>query len=372
MECAGRQAAISAGARSDLQVMGLAPRTSLAEAHRKAVGGGFNADLGKVLSHSTKDEKTLRRRGQELAGIAIEDARQMRKPPETVVAELDTIITALTDHGWIAGAELLKAKKSTVALLLSTNWIEKAKYSNAAQSHFERAEAASPNDAEISLSFARFELNKPGSLRNVDHAVERLNRAARDTSWRAEAESLAQTFGVLERLAKIDELDAPIASAVASDGAPCIEVAGLRLDTKEQFTLDIRQLEVPQGSRVAVVGANGAGKTTLLDAIVGLRSADVADILVFGESIVEWRNRPELRTQFGYQTQHPSFPPQMTVSEILRLREACYGEARASADNLEVRSLSKLEYGALSTGQRRRVDLPVRVRSVGRPDQLLR
>ena len=50
----------------------------------------------------------------------------------------------------------------------------------------------------------------------------------------------------------------------------------------DDFELNIKNFEVPQGSIVGLVGKNGAGKTTLIKSIIGIRKPDSGEIKVLG------------------------------------------------------------------------------------------
>ena len=127
--------------------------------------------------------------------------------------------------------------------------------------------------------------------------------------------------------------------------------------------LDKASLQVPAGGFVALLGANGAGKTTLFSIITGLYSAQEGNVSVKGH---------ELRTDtlkalanMGVVFQRPTVDMDLSVVQNLRYAADLQGIPRADAKNriaagIEQHGLSgfeKRKIGALSGGQRRRVEL---------------
>jgi thiol reductant ABC exporter CydD subunit len=70
-------------------------------------------------------------------------------------------------------------------------------------------------------------------------------------------------------------------------GVPALRLAGLTVRHGEQTVLDHLDLDLPPGSRTAVVGPSGGGKTTLLDVLLGFRTPDTGEILVAGVPLSE-------------------------------------------------------------------------------------
>ncbi|WP_198550219.1 ATP-binding cassette domain-containing protein, partial [Streptomyces silvensis] len=138
--------------------------------------------------------------------------------------------------------------------------------------------------------------------------------------------------------------------AVGAAGAPAVEVVGLRVPGR----LAVESLRVPAGGRLLVTGPNGAGKSTLLRVLAGEPVA--------AEGLV----RRPARVGVLRQTVAPP-----SGAEASRTLLAAFGEDRA--DELLALGLFRAEdlrrpVGALSTGQRRRLEL---ARLVTRPYDLL-
>ena len=65
-----------------------------------------------------------------------------------------------------------------------------------------------------------------------------------------------------------------------------IEIAGLRFQYGEgAFRLDVPQLHIRRGQRVALVGPSGCGKTTLVSLIAGILKPSAGRVVVAGEDV---------------------------------------------------------------------------------------
>ena len=95
---------------------------------------------------------------------------------------------------------------------------------------------------------------------------------------------------------------------------------------------------VKEGEIVGFIGPNGAGKTTTIRAIVGLLKADDGQVEIIGEDA---NNAANARAELGYAGGEPSFYPNLTVLENLRLVADLKG---VSYDRIDYLS-SKLELG---------------------------
>ena len=81
--------------------------------------------------------------------------------------------------------------------------------------------------------------------------------------------------------------------------APAIEVTDLTVAYGEKPVLWDVDLEVPQGTLMAVVGPNGAGKTTLIRTILGLVAPAAGQALVHGRPYEEQRGKVAYVPQRG-------------------------------------------------------------------------
>ena len=115
-------------------------------------------------------------------------------------------------------------------------------------------------------------------------------------------------------------------------------------------------LQVEQGSSLAVFGANGSGKSTLLRCLAGLLRPTVGSALVAGWAAHDLPARA--RARIGFLSHRPLVWGGLTARENLRLTAALYGVA-ADGDALLAR-----------VGLERRADVPARALSQGQRQRL--
>ena len=126
---------------------------------------------------------------------------------------------------------------------------------------------------------------------------------------------------------------------------------------------------VPSGHVTALLGPNGAGKTTTIEILEGFQPPTAGSVRVLGAS--PWRANRAWRARVGLVLQSTSLDSQLTVTEALTLFGGLYSRARQSAevlDLIEMAADAGTRIGALSGGQRRRVDLGIAI--IGRPEML--
>jgi ABC-2 type transport system ATP-binding protein len=130
--------------------------------------------------------------------------------------------------------------------------------------------------------------------------------------------------------------------------------------------------DVPAGQVTALLGPNGAGKTTIIEILTGLLAPSSGTVRVLGADPRRGgRHGRAWRARIGLVLQSTGLDPQLTVSEALRLFARLYPRPLPVAGVLDAIGLTDdaaTRIGALSGGQRRRVDLGVGV--IGRPDLL--
>jgi ABC-2 type transport system ATP-binding protein len=139
-------------------------------------------------------------------------------------------------------------------------------------------------------------------------------------------------------------------------------VRGVRKTYGRTLALDGVDLTIAHGEVFALLGPNGAGKTTLIEILEGHRRPDTGMVSVLGFA-PDTRSR-RFRELIGVVSQEGGHVPTMTVAEAVRTYSAAYPHARDPEQALELVGLADqadARIGALSGGQRRRLDLALAV-----------
>ena len=131
-------------------------------------------------------------------------------------------------------------------------------------------------------------------------------------------------------------------------------------------------LTVPRGRVTALVGPNAAGKTTLVKAILGLVNPNAGRILIDDHLV---GRDPFYRERIGYMPQHPAFPDNLRVRELLDfvddIRGVGEGDPDGPFDRAPGRSLLETfelgesmdkKLGTLSGGTRQKVNAAIAFR----------
>ena len=128
-------------------------------------------------------------------------------------------------------------------------------------------------------------------------------------------------------------------------------------------------LDVPDGQLVAVLGPNGAGKTTTLEILEGFIAPTAGTVRVLG--VDPRRGGRRWRARIGLVLQSTSLDAELTVRDTLNVFAGLYPVPRPVGEVLELVDLAddaETRVGALSGGQRRRVDVAIGI--IGRPEVL--
>ena len=134
-----------------------------------------------------------------------------------------------------------------------------------------------------------------------------------------------------------------------------LEISDLKKSYGRKKVLRRVDLTCSPGSITAVLGPNGSGKSTLIRCILGLNIPDSGSVEVFGANAV---GQSGYRRHIGYMPQHPSFPENLTVAEILHLVERVRGRKADSSlcSVLEVDGFFGQRWKTLSGGMKQRVN----------------
>src|SRR5579862_3965119 len=98
-----------------------------------------------------------------------------------------------------------------------------------------------------------------------------------------------------------------------------LAIKGLNQFYGGSHTLWDVDVEVPQGSRMCLMGRNGMGKTTLLKCIMGLQSTSSGAITFEGADLAKHPAEHRAKAGIGYVPQGREIFPQLTVEENLRV-----------------------------------------------------
>lgn len=142
-----------------------------------------------------------------------------------------------------------------------------------------------------------------------------------------------------------------------------IRVEGLTKRFRTTTAVDNLTFSVPDSSVFAFLGANGAGKSTTINCLTTVLSFDEGAVQVAGHDVVAHGER--VRERIGVVFQDSVLDPMLTVRENLRLRATLAKVPHTRADEriaalaslIELEAFLDRRYGALSGGQRRRVDI---------------
>ncbi|MFC7487895.1 ABC transporter ATP-binding protein [Knoellia sp. CPCC 206453] len=158
-------------------------------------------------------------------------------------------------------------------------------------------------------------------------------------------------------------------TATARPVTPAISVAGLRKSYGDVDVLKGVDLDIAQGSIVALLGSNGAGKTTLVRILSTLLTADTGDARVQGLDVVT--DGAAVRAAISLTGQFAAVDEVLTGREnlimIAQLRHLD-GPAQIADDVLARFSLTDAggrRVGTYSGGMRRRLDIAMSL--IGNP-----
>ncbi|MBV9982469.1 LPS export ABC transporter ATP-binding protein [Bradyrhizobium sp.] len=124
-------------------------------------------------------------------------------------------------------------------------------------------------------------------------------------------------------------------------------------------------LYVERGEAVTLLGPNGAGKTTIFYMITGLTPVDGGQVELEGHDITKLPMYQRARLGIGYLPQNASIYCELNVEQSIRVvleaiepdRQQREYDLEALLDELDIVRLRKTPSNALSSGDRRRVEI---------------
>jgi ABC-2 type transport system ATP-binding protein len=146
-----------------------------------------------------------------------------------------------------------------------------------------------------------------------------------------------------------------------------VAVSGLRKSYGQLEAVRGVTFEVRRGEIFALLGPNGAGKTTMLEILEGYRRRTAGEASVLG--VDPGRPTRAWRERIGLVLQESQLDPNLTVRETVSLFAGFYPAPRGVEDTIALAGLEEvhdMRAGALSGGQRRRLDVAVGI--VGDPE----
>jgi ABC-2 type transport system ATP-binding protein len=142
-------------------------------------------------------------------------------------------------------------------------------------------------------------------------------------------------------------------NAKNAERAPALEMSQLGVRYGSRQVLHEVSFNVMPGQIYALLGRNGEGKTSMVRCALGWQRASSGSARLFGKEA--WSERASLMNEVGVVEEHPSFPAQWRISEVLGYIKALRPrwDAKATSHRLEQGSIgSNTKVDALSRGQK--------------------
>lgn len=320
------------------------------------------------------------------------------KPEEKDVITIDTLLSEAATVGLKPGRLFtLRAKRCDLAIQLARpHMIKMVNASQKALHWYTKALKEDPKDPDLLIHYGIHEAHVPeqyGGGRTK--ALSYIGQATNDPLWGAWAKQLIADFDhdIVTAAPKAPlpsdkpstpdtttkavspplapnatfvtnvQLPAEIAAPLAPPSAPAaparataVQIRGLKVKVSADFDLDIPDLTVSAGEKIAIIGHNGAGKSVLLETLLSLRPATSGTITLLGGDTKRFRRQPDERRHLGASLQNINFPALVRVKEILRTHQMAYRiQSVQVSEALGLDELKAKEYRSLSKGQKQRV-----------------
>lgn len=145
----------------------------------------------------------------------------------------------------------------------------------------------------------------------------------------------------------------------------CLDVRNLSKSYAYHTVVDGLSFQIAQGEIVGLLGPNGAGKTTAFYMVMGLIRADKGEVFFQGNDVTHLPIHRRAQLGMGYLAQEPSVFRSLTVEQnLLCILESFPMSRKERKQKLEellaelrLTALAKKKAGALSGGERRRLEI---------------
>ncbi len=153
-----------------------------------------------------------------------------------------------------------------------------------------------------------------------------------------------------------------------------IEFKNIKKRFGKKSVLDGVHLDIKQGEIFGIIGSSGSGKTTLLNTLIGFVEPDEGDIMFRFTHLLDSKQKQmfsvfkkslEIKREFGFAAQEPSFYNLLTVAENLDFFGSLYSLGsdikKTNIDTLislmDLEASRNLKASELSGGMQKRLDI---------------
>jgi ABC-2 type transport system ATP-binding protein len=146
-----------------------------------------------------------------------------------------------------------------------------------------------------------------------------------------------------------------------TDTPPAVEVRDLSCRYGSFTAVDRVSFTVAAGELFALLGTNGAGKTTTLETVLGMRRPAAGTVRVLGRD--SHKHRRDLAGTVAVIGQETGFADDLTAAETLKLWTDLHRRPTRPEllERVDLAHRAAVRVGALSGGERRRLDLALAV-----------
>ncbi|HEX2144875.1 MAG TPA: ABC transporter ATP-binding protein [Glycomyces sp.] len=150
-------------------------------------------------------------------------------------------------------------------------------------------------------------------------------------------------------------------NAISHRPRPAVEVRDLACRYGAFTAVDRVAFDVAPGELFALLGTNGAGKTTTIETAIGMRRPSAGTVRVLGRD--PWTHRRDLAGTVAVIGQETGFADDLTAAETLKLWTDLHRlpANEALLERVDLAHRAAVRVGALSGGERRRLDLALAV-----------